>query len=153
MSTHRTLDEIIADLEAQVDEFAMVLAAPNDALWRKPSPDDWSAAMCVVHVSDAEIHVGARLRWLLTTENPTFPSWDEEPHMALTHERSPEIGFAVIAATRAAVADLVRRVDPALLERTGTRPDGQVVNTYELLEGHLEHTAAHLEQARAALAG
>lgn len=151
MSDERTLDQIASDLEAQVDEFATVLAAPTDELWRKPADDEWSAAMCVVHVSDAEVHVAARLRWLLTEDNPTFPWWDEDTHMALTHERSPEIAFAVIAALRAANVDLLRRVTAEQIARVGTRPDGELVNALELLAGHVEHTAAHLEQAKAAL--
>jgi hypothetical protein len=151
MSDERTLDQILSDLEAQVDEFAGILAAPQDVLWRKPSDDDWSAAMCVVHISDAEVHVAGRLRRMLTEDNPAFPNWDEELHMALTHERSPEIAFAVIASLRASNADLLRHVGAEQLARTGIRPDGEVLNVPQFLEAHISHTDAHLEQARAAL--
>ena len=151
MSDDRTLDQIISDLETQVDQFAGILAAPHDALWRKPSADEWSAAMCVVHISDAETHVAARLRRMLTEDNPPFPNWDEELHMALSHGRSPEIAFAIIASLRASNADLARHVTTEQLARVGTRPDGQVVNALQLLDGHINHTASHLEQARAAL--
>jgi len=151
MSEDPALEATLADLDRQVDAFARIMSYDDEHLWHEPAPGEWSAAMAMVHMSDAEVHVAARLRYVLTAAEPTFANWDEEAHAGLSSERSPEIALAVIAALRAANADLVRRVSPAALARTATLPNGEVVDVAELLARHARHTAAHLEQAQAAL--
>lgn len=151
MTDDRPLAEIIGELEDQIIAFEGILAAGDEALWRTPAPGEWTAAMVLVHMSDAEVHVGARLRYLLTEDNKVFPSWEEDNHAALSSERSPEIALAVIAALRAANIDLIRQLPEAALSRTAELPDGEIVDVAGLLDRHTRHTAGHLEQARAAL--
>jgi uncharacterized damage-inducible protein DinB len=148
-----SLETVLTELDDQVSALTEVLSADDEALWAEPAAGEWSAAMVLVHLSDAELHVAARLRYLLTEDSPTFPNWSEEEHAALSDTRSPEIALAVIAAVRAANADLVRNADPARLERTAILPDGEVVGPVELLGRHVRHNAAHIDQANAALRG
>jgi hypothetical protein len=147
----RSVEDVLVELESQVTAFAAVMAVGDDLLWREPTVGEWSAATVIVHMSDAEVHVAARLRYLLTEESPAFPGWGEEEHAALSSTRSPEIALAVIAAVRASNADLIGRVSPAQLQRTAVLPDGELVDVVGLLDRHARHTANHLEQAQAAI--
>jgi hypothetical protein len=151
MSDDRPLAEIIGELEDQIIAFEAILAVGDEALWRVPAPGEWPAAMVLVHMSDAEVHVAARLRYLLTEDNKVFPSWEEDHHAALSSGRSPEIALAVIAALRASNINLIRRLPQSALTRTAELPDGDVVDVAGLLDRHTRHTAGHLEQARIAL--
>jgi hypothetical protein len=145
MSDDRPLAEIIGELEDQIIAFEAILAVGAEALWREPVPGEWPAAMVLVHMSDAEVHVAARLRYLLTEDNKVFPSWEEDAHAALSGERSPEI------ALRASNIDLIRRLPEAAFARTAELPDGEIVDVAGLLDRHTRHTAGHLEQASIAL--
>jgi hypothetical protein len=151
MSDDRPLADILGELEDQIIAFESILAVDDEVLWRAPSADEWPAAMVLVHMSDAEVHVAARLRYLLTEDGKVFPNWDEEAHGALSGARSPEIALAVIAALRAANIDLVRRLPQEALARTAELPDGEIVDVAGLLDRHTRHTAGHLEQARLAI--
>ncbi len=151
MSEEQPIEAVLLELAEQVEQFAQVLSASDELLWREPVVGEWSAAMVVVHMSDAEVHVAARLRRLLTEENEVYPNWSEADHAALSSERSPEIALAVIAGLRASNSDLVRRLSAAALARTATLPNGEIVDAVGLLERHVRHTAAHLHQARSAL--
>jgi hypothetical protein len=151
MSDDRSIPEILADLEDQIISFEAILAVGDEVLWREPAPGEWAAAMVLVHMSDAEVHVAARLRYLLTETGKVFPNWSEEDHADLSSERSPEIALAVIAALRASNIDLIRRLPADALARAAELPDGEIVDVAGLLERHVRHTAGHLEQARLAL--
>jgi hypothetical protein len=151
MSDDRPLADILGELEDQIIAFEAILAVGDEELWREPAPGEWPAAMVLVHMSDAEVHVGARLRRLLTEENEVYPNWSEENHAALSRERSPEIALAVIASLRAATIDLIRRLPEEAFTRTAQLPDGEIVDVAGLLDRHTRHTANHLEQARVAL--
>jgi DinB superfamily len=131
-------------------------AAPAHALDRR-HPDGWSARQVIHHVADSEAQSYARLRRLLAEPDPLIQGYDEAAWAAapaLGYEELPvEHAIAVTAAVRAASLDLVRRMGPADLERSGRHSEAGTYSVRTWLGLYIAHPADHAAQLERALRG
>ena len=51
-------------------------AGPN--LFLRPEPQEWSAFECMAHITDAEIVMSARYRWVLAHDEPPLIGYDQD---------------------------------------------------------------------------
>jgi len=123
----------------------------DEALRRRPSPDEWSILEVCCHLRDAAEEEGVRVRRLAEEENPTLVPYDQE---ALARERDYQ-------------GDDIRRVRTALRafwgglayqlegltdeqwERAGIHPEIGTVTVRSRAERQVEHGQAHLVQLKA----
>ena len=72
------------------DLLALVNGATPAQLERNPAPGEWSPAMVVGHLADAEMVYSVRVRMVLTTDRPFLPPYDEEAWVTRFHELEPD---------------------------------------------------------------
>jgi hypothetical protein len=118
-------------------------------------PDGWSARQVIHHVADSEAQSYARLRRLLAEPDPVIQGYDEAawasaPGLGYT-ELPVENSLAVFAAVRASSLDLIRRLTPADLDRTGTHTESGSYSVRTWLATYSAHPAEHADQVRRAL--
>jgi hypothetical protein len=123
----------------------------DEALRRRPSPDEWSILEVCCHLRDDAVEEGVRVRRLAEEENPTLAPYDQE---ALARERDYQ-------------GDDIRRVRTALRafwgglayqlegltgeqwERAGVHPEIGRVTVRSRAELAVEHGRMHVDQLKA----
>ena len=142
-------EEILKSMRASPVILNRLVAGVDDEQIRaRPAPDEWAIIEVVAHMADVDERAHARLRRLLTEDNPLLPAFDQE---ALAEDRG-YIKMDLAAEltryqqTRAAhIADL-EMLDPAQWLRTG-RHEAAGDLTVELYEAHVaSEDVDHLAQ-------
>ena len=120
-------------------------------LTRTPAPHEWSALECLRHAEVMDGVFAGRLEVILVSGGP-FPEVDTSVHEGGINE-TPDLSVlaASHATQRAASLDLIGRVAPADLERTGSHPTLGTVSARVLLNEWVAHDTMHLVQAERAL--
>jgi hypothetical protein len=130
------------------------LAGATDADLDRCDGEGWSARMVAHHLADSETNSYLRLRKLLAEDSPTIVGYDEAHYAEVLHyDRPIETSLAVFRAVRASSAELLDRLRPEDLERTGehTESGPYSVRTWlEIYAGHAEEHAAQIRRARQA---
>lgn len=151
-----------SDIRAMADayerataEFLASAASVTPADLDLRHPDGWSARQVIHHVADSEAQSYARLRRLLAEPDPVIQGYDEAawasaPALGYT-ELPVENSLAVFAAVRASSLDLIRRLTPADLDRTGTHTESGSYSVRTWLATYSAHPAEHADQVRRAL--
>jgi hypothetical protein len=123
------------------------------ALRTRPDPGEWSALECLGHITDGEVVVAGRYRWILAEDQPRIVGYDEAIWVReLRHNADdPEALLDFFEALRRANLDLWARTTSADRERVGLhteRGPESLSLTFYLAAGH---DRIHLAQARRAL--
>jgi hypothetical protein len=138
-ATPRLLRELIADA--------------GDSLRRAPAVGEWSAIECLAHLTDGELVVSARSRWILAEEEPDIVGYDQDLWVSRLEQSAddPESLLAVFEALRRWNLELWARTPTAARGRIGRHrergPESYEL-TFRLAAGH---DRIHLEQARRAV--
>lgn len=145
-----TPERIAGRLETGPELFRLLLEdlTEADALW-KPSPDRWSIAQVLEHLSHVEGH-GFRLRLerMLEEDYPLLEVYDQEALAAEGRYDSgdPEESFAHFEDQRADNAAFVRDLEPVLLARRGRHARLGDITVSDLLHEWVFHDLGHLRQ-------
>jgi hypothetical protein len=141
----RSLDP--SDVPVVVRRAASVLAdvlADNDAARRRPEPGRWSPLEYACHVRDVARLFDARLRLVLTVDDPRFENWDQDA--TAVQDGYAEQDPARVAGELTEAADRLAQafdaVPPEALERSGYRSDG-VRFTVSTLGRYVAHEFVH----------
>jgi DinB family protein len=118
-----------------------------------PEPTEWSVVQCVAHMTDAELVVSGRYRWILAHDRPPLMGYDQDRWVDELHrplEPAEEL-LAVFEPLRAANIALWRRTPHERRDRLGIHaergPESYEL-TFRLIAGH---DRFHLAQAERAL--
>jgi hypothetical protein len=128
------------------------LAGPDASA--NPDPTEWSVAQCLAHVTDAEIVVSGRYRWILAHDEPPLIGYDQDLWVDRLHTPAdpPHELFSLLEPLRAANIALWRRTPDERRGRVGMHaergPESYEL-TFRLIAGH---DRFHLAQAQRALA-
>ena len=128
------------------------LAGPDASA--NPDPTEWSVAQCLAHVTDAEIVVSGRYRWILAHDEPPLIGYDQDLWVDRLHTPAdpPHELFSLLEPLRAANIALWRRTPEERRGRVGMHaergPESYEL-TFRLIAGH---DRFHLAQAQRALA-
>jgi len=116
-------------------------------------PTEWSVLQCVAHMTDAELVVSGRYRWILAHDRPPLMGYDQDRWVNELHrplEPAEEL-LAVFEPLRAANIALWRRTPRERRDRLGIHaergPESYEL-TFRLIAGH---DRFHLAQAERAL--
>jgi DinB superfamily len=131
---------------------ALVLEAGAD-LRTRPAPREWSVLLCIAHLSDGELVMSGRYRWVLAHDRPELIGYDQDRWVDHLHrdDDDPEDLLSQYSALRAANVELWRRSSDADRARVGVhreRGEESFDLMFRMLAGH---DRVHLAQARRAL--
>lgn len=120
----------------------------------RPEPAEWSVLECIAHISDAELVIAGRYRWILAHETPDIQPYDQDLWVDRFHAASDETADELLAwfePLRAADLALWRRTPVADRSRYGLHrergPESYEL-TFKLTAGH---DLFHVDQARRTL--
>ena len=141
--------EGVAEVESAVAE---TLALGEDAIDRRPAPDEWSPRQVVHHLADSETMSAIRIRRLIADDEPVLIQGYDEPVWAtrLHYDRPIEGSLALLRAVRAATADLLDRMTEADWAQTGTHSESGSYSAVRWLEIYAAHAHDHADQIRRA---
>jgi hypothetical protein len=116
-----------------------------------PDPDEWTARMVAHHLADSESMAYIRLRRLIAEDDPVIQGYDE-PEWArrLHYDRPIGPSLAVMAAVRAASADLLDRLTEDEWRRVGTHTESGPYSVEGWLRIYAAHPTEHADQIRRA---
>jgi DinB superfamily len=148
-------DDDPAEVQAGTpDAIRALLAEAGADVRTAPEPGEWSVLGCLGHLTDGELVVAARYRWIIAEETPDIVGYDQAVWVAeLRHETDDPQDLLVLFET-------LRRSNLALWRQFGATHGARIGMhrergpesydlTFRLAAGH---DRVHLDQARRALA-
>ena len=136
---------------------ALLEVAGSDATVN-PEPTEWSVVQCLAHLTDGEMVVSARYRWILAEDEPPLVGYDQDlwGRMLHTPPESPDEFLAVFEPLRAANITLWRRTPDDRRQRVGMHAERGPESydlTFRLAAGHDRFHLAQAERALEAVRG
>src|SRR5262249_25745516 len=116
------LNQMIDEYLAGVQTLRKAVAGlSREQLLARPVPGKWSTMEVVCHLSDFEPILAERMKRVITHDQPTLLSADENLFAAKLayHERDLEEELALIELTRKQLARILRKLPPEALTRVG----------------------------------
>lgn len=130
---------------------------PEAILDRQPAPGKWTIRQLAAHMADAELVSNARFRWVAAEPGIALPAWDQDKWAgSLSYaSQSPAEVVALTRLLRQSSAALLRGLPDEAWQRSGVHQERGAVTLLQLVElvaGHLEHHAHHIQELRTKLA-
>jgi DinB superfamily len=131
-----------------------LVAEAGDDLYRRPAASEWSVFGCLAHLTDAELVMGARYRFVLAQDEPAIVGYDQDGWVEVLHADGddPAALLDLFEALRIADVALWRATIPEQRARVGMhaeRGPESLDLAFRMIGGH---DRFHLRQAREALA-
>lgn len=141
-------------LKAAKDFVEVAKSAPELALSKNPSADEWSGAFIVHHMADFEIHFSHRFLRILTEDSPKIESYDEALYpTALKYEsRNIEVSLKNISSLRTFIYETINNLDVSALNRPVIHPVKGEITLKELMQYANGHLIDHIEQLKKVIA-
>jgi len=143
--------EIVDTLRALPDQIeALVRDLDDEALRRRPAPDQWSIKEVCAHLRDSLEIDGERIRRMLEEDEPLIPGYDQE---ALARESdyqnaSMPLVLTALRAFSGGNAYVLEGLSEEQWRRGGRHEERGPINVGGYAEQQAEHVRAHLEQLR-----
>jgi hypothetical protein len=118
-----------------------------------PEAGEWSVFGCIAHITDAEIVMSARYRWILAHDQPPLIGYDQDLWVDRIHDDAESVDslFSYFEPLRAANVALWQRSGPDDRIRVGLHSE-RGPESYDLCFRMIAgHDRFHLNQARRAL--
>jgi hypothetical protein len=117
-------------------------------LAKRPAPGKWSIQEIIGHLTDTEMVMACRARWMAFENHPTLVPFDQEKWAAgRVPEKEPVAEtFERFRLLRRSQVRLFRRASPRSFRRTGFHPERGVVTLRVQLETLAGHDLNHLAQ-------
>lgn len=144
----------IEQLEQTPGVLAHLLAEAREAVLDNAQDGGWPARTIVAHLRDDETLVmRMRMMRMLTEDDPLLPDFDEQEWAAnrsTRRDRKDQL-LGDFALQRQASLNLVRRITPEELERTGRHEVNGAMTVASWLDHWAEHDSQHIAQLERAL--
>ena len=95
---------------AKLKELAKVA---GDNLYQQPRPGEWSVGQVIAHLTDAEIAMSGRYRWILAQEEPPLVGYDQDLWVDNLHDANDSVEDLI------ELFEVLRRANVALWQRSG----------------------------------
>lgn len=145
------MDHVAIDHLAGTPEILRILmtgVSEEQASW-KPSPERWSIAEVLEHLSHVEAHLfRARFDLLIAEDTPAVESYDEEVFNAagVYSNRDAEESFAHWEEQREDNVDFLRSLERGSLARSGAYPAAGTFTLEDTLNAWAFHDLGHIRQ-------
>jgi hypothetical protein len=130
-----------------------IVAEAADDLQTRPADHEWSVYGCAAHLTDAELVMSARYRWVIAHDEPPLIGYDQDLWVDRLHRGDEAIEdlLAMFEPLRAANVELWRRTPAEDRSRVGTHAE-RGPESYDLAFRMIAgHDRFHMAQARRAL--
>lgn len=147
---------IVERLKATAGDLVSLVGAADPAsLNRQPSAEEWSAAVVVAHLADAELVYGERLRRVLTEDRPRLDAFDEAVWAERFGPLEPGTKEALQRwrSLRESTTRILDSLSDDEWELVGLHSQRGLLSVAALAEAMVNHDRNHLDQIRRALAG
>ena len=127
------------------EEWVQILRS-SPAVTARPQPEVWSPLEYGAHVRDVYRLFDARLVQMLTQDNPTFASWNQD-ETAINHrysEQDPEVVADELEAAAQRFVARIQSLTPEQYSRGGIRSDGAEFTVATFLQYFLHDVIHHL---------
>jgi hypothetical protein len=147
-------DDDPAEVQARTPQVMWDLAREaGPDLRTPPAAGEWSVFGCIAHLTDAELVMSARYRWILAHDQPPLLGYDQDLWVDRVHHESESVAFLL------GYFEPLRMANLALWERSGSDDRARVgmhsergPESYDLCFRMIAgHDRFHLNQARRAL--
>jgi hypothetical protein len=133
----------------------LIGSVPAATLRQRPAPDKWSIGEIVVHLADAEIVVGFRIRFILGAPGSSIAAFDQDRWALACHYgvRDPRESLEAMRALRQATLGLLEALDAEQWKQHGIHSERgreTIDHTVRMLAGH---DLNHLQQIERLVAG
>lgn len=121
----------------------------EDQAQRKPSPDRWSIAEVLEHLSHVEGHsFRLRLTRMLKENTPDLDPYDEKEYAALGaySNRDAEESLAHWEEQRDDNVELLRELPPSAFKREGRHAQAGIVTIANMISQWASHDLGHVQQ-------
>jgi hypothetical protein len=114
-------------------------------LARREGNDGWSVRDILVHLADAELSRGVRIRLILAEERPALFDFDEKAWQRRLQYlwRSPEMAISQFEQARFGTAEILGHVGKEAWLRAGVHPTDGDLTVKLLVERGVNHVADH----------
>ena len=135
------------------DLVSLTSGVSRTRLDRLPGPRDWSAAMVLSHLADAELVYGLRLKMILTEDRPHLAPFDEnawtERNVRLEEDVKDVLGRWRLL--REHNVRLLESLEDAEWRRAGVHAQRGEMSIRQVAALLAEHDRGHLDQLRRAV--
>lgn len=148
------LDRLIDRYRSTRERTLARFATPAANLARTYAPGKWSVRRILVHLSDAETVLFARVRRCIAEDRPSMAGFDQDLWVTTLDYDTCDLAVSreVYAATRAAVISFATRFGPTCAGRTYHHSEAGERTLAQELEKIAAHNESHLVQIDRALA-
>jgi tRNA-binding EMAP/Myf-like protein len=138
--------EILASTASRIG--TSIAGIGRDDLRARPSPDRWSIAQIVAHLSDAEIVHAYRVRMILAAPGTPIQAYDQNDWSRAQHPEAADAheSLALFGAVRASTVRLYRRLTDEELDRYGVHAERGKESLRQLMRLYAGHDRNHLAQ-------
>ena len=150
-----------AEREALIERYATGPAKLREALARvpeearhwRPAPDEFSVHEVVCHCADSETNAAARIRYLVTEQEPVILGYDTDVWArVLDYANHPlEAALTTIDAVRANTVPLLNRLPENAWSAAGRHTESGHYTAEDWLAIYAAHLEEHTEQIERAL--
>jgi hypothetical protein len=126
-------------------------AGPHLSL--RPEPEEWSALECMAHITDAEVVMSARYRFVLAQDEPPLVGYDQDLWVGRLHAHDDDLDAVLdlFDALRLANVTLWQRTRGEQRQRVGMHAE-RGPESYDLAFRMIAgHDRFHMAQARRSL--
>jgi hypothetical protein len=127
------------------DAFGQV---PREAWKWRPDTGKWSVHEIVCHCADSEMNAAARIRFLLTEENPVIQGYDQDRWSRVLdyHAARVELALATVDVLRASTVNLLRQLPESAWSIVGRHSEHGTYSMEDWLRIYGEHLEKHSQQ-------
>ena len=156
----RQLLDLLGDDDPAVVQAATVarlrelVGEAGDDLRTRPEPREWSVLECIGHLVDSELTTAARVRWIISEDQPDIVGYDQDLWVDRLRHRDDDPGdlFALFDALRTANLRLWSRRPVDDRERVGIHRERGPESYGLIARLAAGHDRFHIAQAERALA-
>lgn len=147
------LDPLLARYRSTRDRTLARFATPVADLGRTYAPGKWTVRQMLIHLSDAETVLFARVRRCIAEDRPAMAGFDPDLWVTNLDYDTRDLGVArdLYAATRAAAISFATRFAPACAGRIFIHSESGERTLAQELEKIAVHNESHLAQIDRAL--
>ncbi len=155
------IDEaVLADWVEELERFPVVLCERVEVLdagglRARYREGGWTVAEIVHHLADSHLNGYARVKWILTEEEPPLKPYAEDRWGALpdAHDTPVGVSLDLLAALHARWTTLLHGLDEGAFRRRGIHPEAGAIDVATLTglyAWHGRHHLAHIDAATSA---
>ena len=156
----RQLLDLLGDEDPAVVQAATVarlrelVGEAGDDLRTRPEPGEWSVLECIGHLVDSELTTAARVRWIVSEEQPDIVGYDQDLWVDRLRHRDDDPGdlIALFDALRSANLRLWSQRPVGDRERVGIHRERGPESYGMIVRLAAGHDRFHIAQAERALA-